>query len=119
MPQPRKGTVKTRIKKGDTVVVLYGDDRKKKGRVLAVLRKENQAIVEGLHMVKKHTRPNQQRGVRGGILNIESPIHLSNLMIVCPECDRPARVRNVRLEDGKKVRTCHRCNGVLDREWVK
>lgn len=111
--------VKFHVKKGDTVMVISGRDRGRTGRVLEVIRRRRRAIVEGLNMVKKHTRPNPQRGIRGGILEIEAPIHLSNLMVVCPECNRPTRVGRTVLEDGRKVRTCKRCHGVLDREWVK
>ena len=110
---------RSHVKKGDTVMVIRGGDRGRKGRVLEVRRKDGKAIVEGLHMVKKHMRPNPQQGIQGGILNIEAPIHLSNLMVVCPECGRPTRVRKAFLEDGRKVRACRHCGGVLDREWVK
>ena len=107
------------VRKGDTVMVISGRDRGRTGRVLEVIRRRRRAIVEGLNMVKKHMRPNPQQGIKGGILEIEAPIHLSNLMVVCPECNRPTRVKRTVLEDGRKVRACKRCGGVLDREWVK
>ena len=107
------------VKKGDQVWVRSGRDRGRIGRVLEVRPKEMRAIVEGINMVKKHMRPNPQRGIRGGILEIEAPIHVSNLMVVCPDCNRPTRVRRQILEDGRKVRVCRHCGGVLDREWVK
>ncbi len=109
------------IKKGDRVMVISGrvEDRGRIGRVLRVFPKEQRAIVEGIRLVKKHQRPNPQRNIRGGIVEIEAPIHISNLMVVCPECNTPTRVGRRFLEDGTKVRVCKRCGGIIDREWVK
>ncbi len=107
------------VKKGDRVLVIAGGDRGRTGRVLRVFPKERRALVEGVRVVKKHRRPDRARGIRGGIVPIEAPIHVSNLMVVCPECGRPTRVGHRRLEDGTKVRVCKRCTGILDREWTK
>ncbi len=107
------------VKKGDRVMVISGGDRGRTGRVLRVFPKEQRAIVEGVRIVKKHLRPDRARGTRGGIVPMEAPIHISNLMVVCPECGRPTRVGHRRLEDGTKVRVCKRCAGILDREWTK
>lgn len=100
-------------------MVISGGDRGRTGRVLRVFPKEQRAIVEGVRIVKKHLRPDRARGTRGGIVPMEAPIHISNLMVVCPECGRPTRVGHRRLEDGTKVRVCKRCAGILDREWTK
>jgi large subunit ribosomal protein L24 len=95
---------KVRIKKNDTVLVRSGKDRGKRGRVLQVLPDKGRVVVEGVGMVKRHTRPNPQRNVKGGILEKESAIHVSNVMLVDAESNQPGRV-GVRVEaDGTKVR---------------
>ncbi len=103
------------VKKEDQVVVLGGKDRGKKGRVLRVLPTRNRAIVEGVNMIRKHTRPNPQQNIKGGILEREGSIHLSNLKVVCRECGEPSRVGFSRLADGKKVRVCKKCDGSIDK----
>ena len=103
------------VKKEDQVVVLGGKDRGKKGRVLRVLPTRNRAIVEGVNMIRKHTRPNPQQNIQGGILEREGSIHLSNLKVVCRECGEPSRVGFSRLADGKKVRVCKKCDGSIDK----
>ena len=104
---------KTHIKKGDTVLVIAGRDRGKKAKVLKVLPETNRAIVERVNMIKKHTRPNPQRQVQGGILETEAPIHLSNLMLIDPESGRPTRVGRTRLADGKGARVAKKSDAVL------
>ena len=103
------------VKKEDQVVVLGGKDRGKKGRVLRVLPTRNRAIVEGVNMIRKHTRPNPQKNIQGGILEREGSIHLSNLKVVCRECGEPSRVGFSRLAEGKKVRVCKKCDGSIDK----
>jgi large subunit ribosomal protein L24 len=105
---------KTHIKKNDTVYILTGKDRGKSGKVLKVVAQKDRAIVEGLHFVQKHTRANPQRNVKGGILPKESPIHLSNLMVVCKRCNEHSRVGFSHMPDGRKVRVCKNCNELLD-----
>ena len=105
---------KLHIKKNDTVYVLTGKDRGKTGKVLKVLRDKNRAIVEGLNYIQKHTRPNPQKNIKGGILPKESPIHLSNLMVVCKRCNKHSRVRYSVMQEGRKVRVCRKCNELLD-----
>ncbi|MEM1202116.1 MAG: 50S ribosomal protein L24 [Acidobacteriota bacterium] len=95
---------KTKIKKGDLVLVIAGKDRGNQGKVLRVLPKEGKAIVERINMVKKHTRPNPQRQIQGGILEREAPIQLSNLKLIDPETGKPTRVGRRRLADGRGVR---------------
>ncbi len=101
-----------RIRKGDTVVVIAGRDKGKKGEVLKVMPKENRAIVKGVNMVKKHQKP--APGVEGGIISKEAPIHLSNLAHVDPRDGRPTRVGFRILEDGRKVRYAKRSGEVID-----
>lgn len=94
---------KLHIKKNDNVFVLSGDDKGKKGKVLKVLVKENRAIVEGLNMVSKSTKPSA-KNPQGGIIKKEAPIHISNLSLIDPKTGKPTRVSIVKKEDGKKVR---------------
>ena len=103
------------IKKNDTVEVISGKDKGKKGRVLTVFPTRNKALVENIAYIKRHTRPNPQKNIKGGIVERESPIHASNLMVVCGECGKATRVGHKILDDGTKVRTCRKCQGILDR----
>lgn len=97
-----------KIKKADTVAVLKGKDRGKKGRVLRILYGEKRAIVEGINLAKKHKRKTQQ-DQQGGIVSIEAPIALANLAIFCKHCNRPVRVGIMTLKDGAKTRICRSC----------
>ena len=103
------------VRKNDNVVVLAGKSRGRTGRVLRVYPGDRKVIVEGVNFIRKHTKPNPQRNIKGGILERESPIDASNVMVVCRECGKPARVGHKVLDDGKKVRTCRRCDGQLDK----
>ncbi len=104
---------KVHVKKDDKVRVTSGKSRGAEGRVLKVLPGSGRAIVEGVNMMKKHTRPNPQRQIQGGILDKEAPLRLDNLMVICPECNQPTRVGRKRLEDGTGVRFCKKCNATL------
>ncbi len=108
---------KTRIKKNDMVLVISGKDRDPltPRRVLQVMRAKSRVLVEGANMIKRHTRPNPQRNVKGGILERESPMHLSNVMPIDPESKRRTRVRCKRLEDGARVRVAAKSGAVLDK----
>jgi len=103
------------LKKNDNVVVLAGKSRGRTGRVLRILQGEGRAIVEGVNFIKRHTKANPQRNIKGGILEREAPVDASNLMVVCSECGKPSRVGRRLLDDGKKVRVCGRCKGILDK----
>jgi len=111
-PTARRGL---HVRKNDTVVVLAGKDRGRKARVLRVFPSAGRAIVEGVNFYRKHTKANPQKNVKGGILEREAPVDASNLMVVCGECGKPARLGHKRLEDGKKVRVCRRCGGIVDK----
>ncbi len=104
------------IKKGDTVIVIRGKDRGKTGKVLRVLPEKQRAIVERVNFIKEFIRQDRSRNIQGGIMEKEAPVHLSNLMLFCSECNRGARVKNKILEDGTKLRVCHRCETSLDRQ---
>jgi large subunit ribosomal protein L24 len=103
------------VKKEDKVRVIAGKDRGKTGRVLRVLPDKGRALVEGVAFVRRHTRPNPSKNIKGGIVERESSVHLSNLKVICPECGEPTRVGRSFLEDGKKVRVCRKCKGTLDK----
>jgi large subunit ribosomal protein L24 len=104
---------KLKVKKNDQVLVTSGKDRGAKGRVLRVLAAEGKAIVERVNMMKRHTRPNPNRGIQGGILEREAPVQVSNLRVICPECGKPSRLGRKRLEDGRGVRVCKSCGGTF------
>jgi large subunit ribosomal protein L24 len=95
---------KVRIKKNDTVLVRAGKDRGKRGRVLQVLPDKSRVVVEGVSMVKRHTRPNPQKNVKGGILERESAIHVSNVMLVEADSGAPSRMGAAVATDGSKTR---------------
>ena len=101
-----------RIKKNDTVQAIKGKDRGKKGRVLEILSSGKKALVEGINTVKKHKRRTQQ-DQQGGIVSIEMPIDISNLMLVCKQCNHPVRVGFKLLADKTKARFCKACQEVL------
>ncbi|RMH15590.1 MAG: 50S ribosomal protein L24 [Acidobacteria bacterium] len=100
---------KPKIKKNDQVLVIAGRDRGVRAKVLRVQPRRGTAIVERVNLVKKHTRPNPQRQIQGGILEREAPIRLSNLMVICPDCNEPTRIGKKRLPDGAAVRVCKKC----------
>lgn len=98
-----------RVRKGDTVEVIAGDERGNRGVVHAVLPKEGRVVIEGINIIKKHQRPTGRVRTQTGIIEREGPLHLSNVRPVCPKCDRGVRVGYRRLEDGSMVRYCKRC----------
>ena len=102
-----------KIRKGDEIYVLAGRDKGKRGNVLRVLDKER-VIVEGVHVVKRHTKPNPQAGLPGGIIEKEAPIHVSNVALFNPVTQKPDRVGIKTLEDGRKVRFFKSNNEVVD-----
>jgi large subunit ribosomal protein L24 len=110
------GGLRTDIRKNDTVKVIAGKDRGKQGRVLSVDRKTGRALVEGVQTVKRHTRPNPSKQIKGGIAERESPIAISNLMVVCPSCG-PSRIgHKVDTAGGKarRMRVCRKCGAPLE-----
>jgi large subunit ribosomal protein L24 len=107
--------VRTNLRKNDTIEVLTGKDAGKRGKILKVLPKKSRVIVQGVGFIKRHTRPNPQRNIKGGIAEREAPIHISNVQLVCSDCGEPTRIGKKILEDGKRVRICRKCEGVLDK----
>jgi large subunit ribosomal protein L24 len=100
-----------KIKKGDTAVVISGKEKGKKAKVLAVMPRDKKVVLEATNMLTKHRKPRSQTKP-GGIIKQEGPIHISNVMIVCPGCSKPSRV-GYQVEDGKKVRVCKKCGAEL------
>jgi large subunit ribosomal protein L24 len=105
----------TPIRKNDNVIVTTGKDRGKRGRVLKVLPEKNRVVVEGVNFIKRHTKPNPQRNIKGGLVEREAALHASNVQLVCPECGKPTRLGRKVLGDGRKVRICRKCEGVVDK----
>ena len=107
--------LETPIRRNDNVVVTTGKDRGKRGRVLKVIPGKNRLLVEGVNLIKRHTKPNPGRNIKGGIVQREASLHASNVQIVCPECGAQARIGRKILGDGRKVRICRKCQGVVDK----
>ena len=103
---------KLHIKRDDTVVVLSGKDKGKKGKVLEASPKEGKVIIEGINMVTKHVKPRRQ-GEPGGIVKAEGPMYASKVMLVCPSCGKPTRLAHKVLEDGTKLRACKKCGATF------
>jgi len=101
------------IRRNDTVIVIAGKDKGKRGKVRQALPDESRVVVEGVNMVKRHMKP---RGTakQAGIIELEAPIHVSDVMILCSKCSRPTRTSTSIVEDGNKVRVCRRCGEMID-----
>ena len=104
-----------KIKKGDNVEVISGKDSGKRGRVLVVDRSRQRLVIEGVNMIKRHTRPNPSKRIQGGIVEREAPVHASNVMVVSPDSGRRSRVGYKLLDDGRKVRVARVDGAILDR----
>lgn len=103
-----------KIKRNDEVLVVTGKDRGARGKVLRVFPSERTAIVERINMIKRHTRANPAKQIKGGILEREAPIRLSNLKLICPECGAAVRVGRKRLDDGSAARVCKSCGAIFN-----
>src|SRR6185503_18961747 len=106
------------VHREDTVVVLAGKDRGKKGRGIRLFTKTEKALVEKINMVKRHTRPNQELP-QGGIVEKESPVHISNLQVICSKCGKATRIARKILAAGKSARVCKKCGEILDKEKMR
>ncbi|WP_073342980.1 50S ribosomal protein L24 [Caldanaerobius fijiensis] len=102
------------VKKGDMVVVISGDDKGKKGKILKAFPKTGKVLVEGVNIVTKHQKP--RPGIQqAGIIHEEAPINSSKVMLFCPNCNRGVRYKTEILENGEKIRVCKKCNESLDK----
>lgn len=102
-----------KIQKNDNILIIVGKDKGKKGKVRKALPDKESVIVEGLNLIKRHSKT-KGKTRQAGIIELEAPIHVSNVMIICNKCNKPVRVGFRVLEDGKKVRYCHDCSEVID-----
>ncbi len=116
-PRPRRRLLD--IAPGDTVLVIAGRDRGKTGEVLRTLPRERKIVVRGINVVKRHTKPGRSAGgtraIQGGIVDFEAPLDYSNVMLLCPACNRPTRIKHVVLENGIKALECRRCGEPYER----
>jgi len=102
------------IRRDDNVMVIAGKDRGKTGKVNRVIREKDRVVVAGVNIATKHVK--NRPGIRqAGIIHVEAPLHISNVMLVCPHCDKPTRVGHAFQEDGAKVRVCKRCTQVINK----
>lgn len=101
------------VKAGDRVVVTAGKDKGKIGNVKKAIPSEAKVVVEGANMVTKAQKPQPMAGIQGGLIKLEAPLDASNVMIVCPACEKPTRIKHDTV-DGKKVRVCKKCGEQLD-----
>jgi large subunit ribosomal protein L24 len=101
------------VKKNDTVLVIAGREKGKKGRVLSVYSSKGRLLIEKINMIRKHMKPTRKYA-QGGIIEKEAPLHISNIMLICPKCNKPTRIGNTHLQDGRKVRMCKKCGEVMD-----
>ena len=108
-------TISIQLRKGDQVKVMTGRDAGKSGRILSVNPAKNTVIVEHANIIKRHTRPNPSKNIKGGIVEKEAPIRVSNVMIVCASCNKHTRIGHNVLADGTKTRVCRRCGTALDK----
>ena len=102
-----------KVRKGDTVLVISGRDRGKKGKVLRAMPENTRVIVEGVNMIKRHLKA-RPPARQAGVVEREAPIHISDVMLLCPKCSKPARIGFRFLEDGKEVRACRACDEVVE-----
>jgi large subunit ribosomal protein L24 len=113
--QREKERTRIRIRKNDLVEVISGRDKGKRGKVLVVLPDKGRLLVQGVNFIKRHTRPNPQKNIKGGIAEREAPIHVSNVMIVSPDDDKRTRIGSRMMPDGRKARIGRRGGEVLDK----
>ena len=109
--------MKMTVKSGDNVLVITGKDKGKTGKVTAVYSDENKVLIDNVYIVSKHQKPKSQQD-KGGIFKRPAPIEASNVLVVCPVCNKATRVAHKEI-DGKKVRVCKKCGASLDKEYVK
>ena len=106
--------IKVNFKKGDTVLVMSGEDKGKKGKIISIFPKKLQAIVEGVNFLKKHVKPTEKTP-QGGIIDQEGTINVTNLKLICNKCNQPTVVKREKIKEGKRVRVCKKCSEIIDK----
>ena len=108
--------VKNKIgfKKGDKVLIIIGEDKGKKGKIVRIFPKETKAIIEGVNFLKKHSKPTQ-KVPQGGIVEQEGALHISNIRLICNKCNKPTAIKRERIKEGKRVRVCKKCREIIDK----
>lgn len=108
--------VKNKIgfKKGDKVLIIIGEDKGKKGKIVRIFPKEMKAIIEGVNFLKKHSKPTQ-KVPQGGIVEQEGALHISNIRLICNKCNKPTAIKRERIKEGKRVRVCKKCREIIDK----
>ncbi len=114
MIKTKKKKYKLHIKTGDRVIVISGKDKSKIGNIKSVDTKLGRVVVEGVNFITKAMKPNPMRNVRGGLIKLEAPIRSSKVMLCCPKCEKPTRIRHEIIEDGQKTRVCKKCGEQID-----
>jgi len=105
---------KMSFKKGDYVLVISGDDKGKKGKIVGIFPKKMQVIVESVNFLKKHTKPTQNVP-QGGVIKQEGALHISNIKLICNKCNKPTTVKREKIKEGKRVRVCKKCKEIIDK----
>lgn len=105
---------KISFKKGDQVLVISGDDKGKKGKIVSIFPKKMQVIVESVNFLKKHTKPTQ-KVPQGGVIKQEGALHISNIKLICNKCNKPTTVKREKIKEGKRVRVCKKCKEIIDK----
>jgi large subunit ribosomal protein L24 len=111
----RTAATTANLRKGDQVYVLTGDDSGKTGRILSVNPGRRQVTVEHVNIIKRHTRANPNKNVKGGVLEKEGPVQISNVLLVCPSCGKHTRVGRKAMPDGTMARVCKRCGTTIEK----
>lgn len=104
------------LRKGDVVIVKKGKDKGKTGKILVVFPEKSRVLVERINFVKEFIRPDRSKNVQGGIMEKESPLSMANVLLYCSECGQGVRVKKKILEDGTKIRVCHKCDLSLEKQ---
>jgi large subunit ribosomal protein L24 len=105
---------KMSFKKGDYVLVISGDDKGKKGKIVSIFPKKMQVIVESVNFLKKHTKPTQNVP-QGGVIKQEGALHISNIKLICNKCNKPTTIKREKIKEGKRVRVCKKCKEIIDK----
>lgn len=102
------------FKKGDKVLVIIGEDKGKKGKIVSIFPTKMEAIVEGVNFLKKHSKPTQ-KAPQGGIVKQEGALHISNIRLICNKCNKPTTIKREKIKEGKRIRVCKKCGEIIDK----